>query len=152
MKMNDLLFESKGANKKRSKVLKSCGGIIISCGVIFLMIGIIAPSCVNYDTTLVFTGIIAVLLGVGIMRMPSHDYTKDAYLRVYSDHVEGKQIAPKEQFSLKYTEIFYVSRMEVFANEFLVIKSGKKQYSVLVDDVNTAYEIINEKLDELERI
>ena len=150
--MNDVLFESTGANKKRNNLLKACGGILIACGVIVLLLGMAAPSYVSGKILLFLVGIGSILLGVYFIRMPSNDYTSKAYLRVFNDHIEGRQVSPDREFSLNYNEIFNVKRMELFANEFLIIEGGTFQYSVLVEDVSTAYRIISSKLDELEKI
>lgn len=150
--MNDVLFESIGANKKRDAFLKICGNILIICGFILFLLGIIAPSYVSGRILIIVVGICSILLGVYFIHMPSNDYTSKAYLRIYNDHIEGRQVSPDREFSLNYNEIFNVKRMEFFANEFLIIESGTIQYSVLVEDMNTAYEIISSKLDELEKI
>lgn len=150
--MNEVLFESTGANQKRSNVLKTLGGILIVCGLLLFLLGIASPSYVSGKMLIVLGGVCSFIFGIYFIRLSSHDYTSEAYLRIYDDHVEGRQVYPKKEFSLKYNEIFNVKCMELFANEFLIIESGPIQYSVIVEDVNTAYKIISSKLDELEKI
>lgn len=150
--MEELQFESTGGPKKRAKLLRICGGFIIFCGIALMMLGAAAPSYVDGKGTIVFLGLAAAGLGGFFCAMPGFDFTNKVYLRLYEDHVEGRQAAPDRQFRLDYSEIYNVRKNTLMGNDFVVIETANDSYAVLVNEPDVAYSIIDQKLNELEKI
>lgn len=150
--MEKLLYESSGVTKKRAKLLRICGGILIACGVALMMLGAAAPSYVDGKGMIVFLGLAAVGAGGFVCAMPSFDFTNKVYLRLYEDHVEGRQAAPDRQFRLDYSEIYNVRKNSLMGNDFVIIETANDSYAVLVNELDVAYSIIDRKLDELEKV
>lgn len=150
--MEKLLYESSGAPKKRAMLLRICGGVLFACGIALMMLGAAAPSYVSGKSMIVLLGLAGVGLGVLFWAMPSFDFTNKVYLRLYEDHVEGRQAGPDRQFRLDYTEIYNVRKNSLMGNDFVVIDTANDSFAVLVNDQKLAYSIIDQKLNELEKI
>lgn len=145
--MEELLFVSKGTPQRRGDFLKSCGIIIIICGIIIFLINLLLEM-----TGLTIMAVIAVVLGIVFIKMAGNDFTSEVYLKVYTNHVEGRQAGPTKTFNLTYDHILNAKVNTVMMNEFVVLETDRGTFAVLVDDSQTACRIINKKLDELERI
>lgn len=150
--MEKLLFESEGSPGKRKKALQICGVLIMVCGGALALLGMAAPSYVEGKGVIILLGLGAIVVGGVFLTLPNYDFTTRAFLRIYEGHVEGRQVAPTREFNLKYEHIYNVKKTEFAMNELLVIEGEHVSYAVLVDDVKTAYRIISDKLDELEKI
>lgn len=150
--MEKLLYESKGASPKREITLNTCGALIALGGAALLTLSCQMPSYANARGLIMVLGIAAIIGGVSVIIMAKKDYTQRAYLRIYSGYIEGRQLNPMKEFQMKYDEIYSVKTAELMMNEFLIIKGERETYSVLVNDPEKARCIINEKLDELERV
>lgn len=150
--MEKLLYESKGGPKKRATLLRICGGVIVACGVALMMLGAAAPSYVTGKGMIVFMGLAGVGLGVFFWAMPGFEFANKSCLRLYEDHVEGRQTSPDRQFRLDYTEIYNVRKNTLMGNDFVVIETANESFAVLVNDPDRAYSIIDQKLNELEKV
>lgn len=150
--MEKLLYESSGGPQKRAKLLRICGGLIIACGIVLMMLGAAAPSYVSGKGMIVFMGLAAIGFGGFFCAMPGFDFANKVYLRLYEDYAEGRQAAPDRQFRLDYTEIYNVRKNTLMGNDFVVIETANDSFAVLVNDPDMAYSIIDRKLTELEKV
>lgn len=150
--MEKLLYESGGTPEKRARLLRICGGLLIACGAAIVMLGMAAPSYVDEKGMIIFLGLAAVGLGVFVCVMPSFDFASKAYLRLYESYAEGRQVGPSREFRLNYTEIYNVRKTSMMGNDFIVIETSGDSFAVLVNDQARAYQILNEKLDALEKV
>ncbi len=144
--MDNLLFESKGAPAKRKKTIRNCSIGAIICGILLLLI------CQKIAEGLALWGAIAIIAGIIGLIFCNNDFADKSYLQIYDDRVTGRQLSPDSVFELKYDQIYNVKKANLISNEFLVIEGKTESYSVLVNDLDAAYRIINNKLDELEKI
>lgn len=150
--MEKLLYESSGGSKKRVKLLRICAGVLIACGIALILLGAAAPSYVSGKEMIVFLGLAVIGLGAFFWAFPNFDFANKVYLRLYEDHVEGRQAGPDRQFRLDYTEIYNVRRNTLMGNDFVVIETANDSFAVLVNDPDRAYAIIDQKLNELEKV
>lgn len=150
--MEKLLFESSGSPRKRSKLLRICGVTLLVCGLALVMLGAAAPSYVSGKGMIMFLGVVAIGFGAFFCAMPNFDFTNKVYLRLYENHVEGRQAAPDREFRLDYTQIYNVRKNKLMGNDFLVIETVNESYAVLVNELDLAYSFIDQKLAELEKI
>lgn len=150
--MEKLLYESSGTLEKRARLLRICGGVIIACGVLLMLLGMAAPSYVDGKDMILVLGIAAMAFGGFFCAMPNFDFASKAYLRLYEDHVEGRQVGPTREFRLRYEEIYNVRKNSLMGNDFIVIDTANDSFAVLVNDQATAYWIVDQKLDELEKV
>lgn len=149
--MEKLLYESNGTPGKRAKLLRIFSGILIACGVLLMMLGAAAPSYVSGKEMILVMGFVFIGLGGLFWAMPSFDYASKAYLRLYENHVEGCQVGPKREFQLDYAQIYNVRKTSLVGNDFVVIETANDTFTVLVDDQEMAYWIIDQKFNELEK-
>ena len=151
--MQDLLYESRGGSKKRTTLLGICACLIIACGMGLLLFWVYMPEYVAIRKAIPFMGLAAIVGGVYIAwYADKKDFVSRAFLLIYQDHVEGLQVAPDKAFSLRYEEIYNVRKAVVLLNEFLIIETADGQINVQVSDVQSAYQLISRKLDELEAV
>lgn len=150
--MENLLYESSGGSKKRARLLRICGGMIIACGVALMMLGAAAPSYVDGKGMILGMGLAGVGLGGFFCAMPGFDFANKVYLRLYENHVEGRQAGPSREFRLDYTQIYNVRKNTLMGNDFVVIETDNDSFAVLVNDPDKAYFIIDQKLNELEKV
>lgn len=152
--MEKLLYESQGTPQKRKKGIGAMGVVEIVCGGFLLLVAfsdVLRSDDVN--TFLYIAGFAAVALGVFVCSNSSKsDYTDKYCLRLYEDHIEGTTTSPYEEFSVTYDEVEDVKKQVLLSNPMLYIQTSKKIYVVLVDDLDEAFRIIDQKLADLERI
>ena len=110
------------------------------------------PSYASGRGLFVVIGLFACVAGMIVSTTAKNDYTSEAYLKIYENHIEGKQLNPRKEFSISIADVYSVKTVDFAMNEFLVIKTAREQYTVLVSDPQKAQGIINAKLDELEKI
>lgn len=149
--MEKLLYESSGGPKRIAKLLRIMGGLIIGCGVALMMLGAAAPSYVDGKDMILVMGLVAIGFGSFFCAMPSLNFANKGYLRLYENHVEGRQAAPDREFRLDYTQIYNVRKNALMGNDFVVIDTASDSFAVQVNDPEMAYFIIDQKLNELEQ-
>lgn len=145
-----LRYESYGIPDKQIKLVKRLAGVILLCGVLLIVVS--SNFYGSMEDTYKWGGIIAAASGLLLWCFPTLFMKKyeNAMLKVYEDKVEGMSFAPDDYFVLKYEEIYDVKKTTVAGWNMLVLESEHERYVAVVEDVDTAYFIINKKLDELE--
>ncbi len=142
--MENLLFKSDGSPVKRKKSMNMLADIEIALGVFVLLVSTQVYGSVRKFS--LFLGVAAIVVGLIVKITSKRDYTKKSKLYLYETYMEGAQASPFVEFKLKYNEIEEVEKTVLFSNPMLLIVSGKDKFVVLVDDINTAYEIICDKV------
>lgn len=151
--MEELLFESKGSPRKRQRLMMALCVVVMVGGLVLIMGSLALPA--RARGKIAITGAAALLAGLLMFALGKYvfwDSEEDARLAVYSDHIEGAEVSPYREFSVSYQDIMRVEKLSSLSIEMLQIQTEKKVYTVLVNDPERAYDLINEKLDELEKI
>ncbi len=142
--MEELLFKSEGNPPKRKEMMDLCRNLIIICGVILFVLGM---AFYGEFRTFCFTiGAIAIGAGVIMSVVNSNSSANKARLYLYENHIEGVQISPCKKFSVSYSEITEVQKVVVLSNPMLLIQSNKGVYTVLTNDIETAYKIVCDRI------
>ncbi len=150
--MEELVYESIGSMKKNNKVLTVCGVILITCCLLLMIICSSGQIPYYLKEKVSVLSVVGFLVGLCFFFFPSLFKQKKSFIKIYKDHVEGVQISPYVEFSLTFEQIYNVRKMNILTNEYLIIDTADKNYTVFLDDVSKAYFIINNKLDALERV
>ncbi len=142
--MEELLFKSEGNPPKRKQMMDLCCSVIIICGVIIFIAGM---ALYGDARTLCFVlGVVFVGAGIVMSVVNSNGAANKARLYLYENHIEGVQISSCREFSVLYSEITEVQKVVVLSNPMLLIQSNKGVFTVLTDDVETAYKIVCDKV------
>ncbi len=156
--MEKLLYESKGSRQyeKFAKKYRGMYVVLIVCGVLFCILFLVLPKYLRSIIPSFFWLIMiaGVFLGPFMMAKNAKNAKKfeQAQIKIYENHIEGVQVNPRVDFSLKYEEIFDVQIADVFVVKSLVIKTQSQSYVAVANDVDLAYAVINKRMEELEII
>ena len=142
--MEEILFKSEGNPPKRKKMMDLCCSVIIICGVIMFIAGMALYGEVR--TFCFVLGVAFVGAGVVMSVVNGNSSANKARLYLYENHIEGVQISPCKEFSVLYSEITEVQKVVALSNPILVIQSNKGVYTVLTDEIETAYKIVCDKV------
>lgn len=147
-----LRYESYGIPEKQKNLVKKLAIVILLCGIFLIVIA--SKLYGSMEETYRWIGIAATAGGLLLRCFPTMFMKKyeNAMLKVYEDKVEGMSFAPDDYFTLKYEEIYDVKKTSLAGWNMLVIESERNRYVAVVEDADTAYFIINKKLDELEKV
>lgn len=141
--MEQLLFQSEGNPAKRKKGVNFCAGVLVICGAVLILLFLAAG---GYIKPLLWMGLIVIALGAVFYFIGASDSGNKAKLYIYEQHVEGVQASPYKTFNLRYQSIDDVQKLKMFSNEMLLLQSKRETYTVLTNDVDTAYRIICDKV------
>lgn len=154
-KEEKLLFISKGWPEKKKKMMMACAVILCVCGGVILLLT--SELYGSLRTTFSVIGTLAILGGaaafIGTKYMSNrYDTFNNGIFAIYSEHIEGADANTHKTFSVRYEDILEIGKTTIFANPILQIETRRVTYTVLTNELDNAYHIIEAKLDELERI
>lgn len=141
--MEQLLFQSEGNPVKRKKAMRFCAGVLIVCGAVLILLFLAAGGYINF---LLWMGVLVIALGVVLYFVNTSNSGSKAKLYIYEQHVEGVQVSPYKKFNLPFRSIDDVQKLKLFSNEMILLQSKQETYTVLTNDVDTAYRIICDKV------
>lgn len=152
--MGNLLFNSEGTPRKRQAALKTCAKAEIICGAVALLLAVAAGNYMPDSVASLFLviGVVALVLGIVIMMSTKNDYTEETCFSIYDDHIEGVIPKPYKKFSCVWKEVRDVRKIKMMGNEMIALEVGREILIVPINDVEQAYNIIEKKLQEMERI
>lgn len=142
--MEEVLYKSDGNPPKRKKAMRICAILEIVCGGLLFIVSTMLWGDAKMFCLLLGLGAI----GVGALMLCAEysSAANKAKLYLYDKHIEGIQTSPYKEFCVLYSEISDVQKITFFSNPMLIVQCGKETYTVLTDDVDTAYSIICDKV------
>ena len=137
--MEQLLYKSEGNPPKRRIFFISCTAILIICGVLLLLSGMVIPFCF-------IPGLGLIIIGIFTACMNAFNPAQKAKLYLYDNHVEGIQLSPYKEFNLLYQDITDVHKQKTFLKEFIILQNNSEKFTALTNNADKAYQIICDEI------
>ena len=180
--MGKLVFQSKGVSDKAKQITLICSIVLIAAGILFVIIANMKQSSGTVDIgvgddistfsgsygggyrlpdsarhTMIFAGIVVVLLGVGAFF--NVRTANQSFFKIYTDKLVGQTCAGfwiftvKRQFEIDYRKITDIQLINnPLIGDVISVKAGGDRYGLLVqDNVDKAYGLIRKIVEYYEK-
>lgn len=153
--MEELLFESKGTPQKKKKMNHQAGWGMTVCGIfLFLFALIMDEGNGDIEGVMLFgiLGGLGLIFGIYVLIKNALDTKDIQQLAIYTNHVEVYDKKICQQVVLEWREIYKVGKISSFNTDMLFLETEKGNYVVVINELNKAHHIIEQKLQNLQSV